>query len=235
MKTILCSVLCFLVFTLSANKVNSVWPVKGGGGENESSNKAIATFDVTSMRISKEGLVSWTSINEHGSLPYYIEQFVFDKWVAVAKIDGIGTPVPNSYSVPVVLNSGENVFRIKQKGYDKISRFSNSINYYSKKTAVNYKVTKKNLVVEFSDNTYYVIYNPYGLIVKQGYGNSVDISNYAKGYYCLVYDNKLGGFEKKKVIFKNTFCPIVINTPEFVKRYQKKRAARNPYSRFKVE
>ncbi len=204
-------------------------------GETETNTKIIATFEIKALKISKDGLLSWTASEEHGSLPYYVEQFVFDKWIVVNKIDGVGTPVPNSYSVPVVLNTGENIFRLRQKGYDKISRFSNSINYYSKKKSVNYEVIHKNQVISFSDDTYFVIYNPFGVIVKQGYGNSVDISSYSKGYYCLVYDNKLGGFEKKKVLFKDTCLPIVITTPNFVKRYMKRRAARNPYSRFKID
>ena len=127
------------------------------------------------------------------------------------KINGVGSPTPNSYSVPVILNSGENKFRVKQKGYDKMSKFSDAITYYSKKEAVTYAVTNKNQQLEFSSDTYFIVYNPYGAIVKQGYGNSLNISEYAKGYYCLVYDNKLGGFEKKKVLFKNSFCPIVVN------------------------
>jgi hypothetical protein len=155
--------------------------------------------------------VNWTSKNESGPLIYIVEQYIFDRWIAVGNIQGVGTPTSNSYSVPVVLNSGENKFRIKQRGYDKVSRFSNSISYYSKKDTITYKITKKNQVLEFSGDTYYIIYNPYGAVLKQGYGNSLDISKFAKGYYCMVYDNKVGGFQKKEVWFKNTFCPIVIH------------------------
>lgn len=183
-------------------------------GEKESDIKAekiLATFEIQTFKVSKDGMVSWTSKNESGSLPYIVEQFIFDKWITVAKINGVGSPTPNSYSVPVILNSGENKFRVKQKGYDKMSKFSDAITYYSKKEAVTYAVTNKNQQLEFSSDTYFIVYNPYGAIVKQGYGNSLNISEYAKGYYCLVYDNKLGGFEKKKVLFKNSFCPIVVN------------------------
>ncbi len=183
---------------------------KSGTTENKSNNIS-STFIINSIKVSKEGFVSWTAANEQGSLPYTVEQYIFDKWVKVAEISGVGTPTPNSYSVPVVLHSGENKFRVKQKGYDKMSRFSDIITYYSKKEAINYSILDKNQTLSFSGDTYYIIYDPYGVILKQGYGNSVDISNYKKGYYCLVYDNKLGGFVKKKVLFKNSFCPIVIN------------------------
>lgn len=211
MKKIFCT---FLLSSILGFTNNLIIAGNGEGNSTATENKTnnvVATFVINSIKVSKEGFVSWTAANEQGSLPYIIEQYIFDKWVKVAEISGIGTPTPNSYSVPVVLNSGENKFRIKQKGYDKMSRFSDIITYYSKKEAVNYSIINKNQTLSFSGDTYYIIYDPYGSILKQGYGNSVDISNYSKGYYCLIYDNKLGGFTKKKVLFKNSFCPIVIN------------------------
>lgn len=189
-----------------------------GGGNDAKGEKIIASFEIQSFKISKDGLVSWTSTNEHGSLPYIVEQFIFDKWIKVGEVNGVGTPSSNSYSVPVVLSSGENKFRVRQKGYDKMSRFSDAVIFYSKKEAVSYQITDRNQSLVFSGDTYFIIYNPYGAIVKQGYGSSLDISNYAKGYYCLVYDNRLGGFEKKKVWFKDSFCPIVVNPPRIFHR-----------------
>jgi hypothetical protein len=187
-----------------------------GGGNDKKAEMISSTFVIQSFKISKDEMVSWTSVNEHGSLPYIVEQFIFDKWVKVGQVDGIGSPTPNSYSVPVILSSGENKFRVRQKGYDKISRFSDAVTYYSKKEPVSYAVTDHNQSITFTADTYYIIYNPYGAITKQGYGNFVDISHYAKGYYCLIYDNKLGGFEKKKVLFKQSFCPVVINPPDWL-------------------
>jgi hypothetical protein len=214
-------VLLFLAFVIT-----NPFSVKGftrgngnglGAGNDVKEEKILATFEIQSFKISKDGMVSWTASNEQGSLPYLVEQFIFDKWVTVAKINGVGSPTPNSYSVPVILNSGENKFRVRQKGYDKMSKFSDAVTFYSKKEPVTYEVTNKNMLLEFSSDTYYIVYNPYGAIVKQGYGNAVNVSDYAKGYYCLVYDNKLGGFTKKKVLFKNSFCPIVVN-PNFFRR-----------------
>ena len=191
----------------------------GGNGDKNSNGKnanVLASFEIKAIGVSKDGLVNWTASNEQGSLPYMIEQYIFDKWVKVAQVDGIGTPTPNSYSVPVILHSGENKFRVGQKGYDNMSRFSDAISYYSKRNPITYTVKDKNRKVEFSNDTYFIIYNPYGAVIKQGYGSTIDVSNYAKGYYCLVYDNKLGGFQKKKVLFKNTFFPIVISPPDFL-------------------
>jgi hypothetical protein len=191
-------------------------PFPEGGGADEKSEKIIASFEIQSIKINKDGMISWTATNEHGSLPYMVEQYIFDQWVKIGEIKGVGTPTPNSYSLPVVLSSGENKFRVRQKGYDKMSRFSDAVTYYSKKAPVSYTVINKNNAISFTADTYFIIYNPYGVIVKQGYGNSVDISSYAKGYYSMIYDNRLGGFEKKKVLFKDSFCPIVIDPPAFL-------------------
>lgn len=188
----------------------------GNGKDDEvKSGKVVSSFVMETMFIKEDGFLCWTAKGEHGALPYIIEQFIFDKWVSVGQIDGVGTPTPNSYSVPVTLHSGENRFRIRQKGYDKISRFSDAISYYSPKQPVTYKIEDKNQTLVFSRDTYFIVYNPYGAIIKQTYGNSLNISDFPKGYYCLIYDNKLGGFEKKKVIFKNSFYPIVV-TPIYV-------------------
>ena len=169
-----------------------------GGSENTvKREKVISTYEILSFTISNDGLVNWTAKSENGSLPFYVEQYIY---------------------VPVSFHSGENKYRVRQKGYDKISRFSDAISYYSKKDAVMYMITNHNQTIEFSSDTYYIIYDPYGVIEKQGNGNSVDISDFTQGYYCLIYDNKLGGFQKKKVLFKNTFCPIEINTPRFLQK-----------------
>ena len=129
--------------------------VKNEGSANDiKSEKILATFEIQSFNVSKDGMVSWTSKNESGSLPYTVEQYIFDKWVPVGKVNGVGSPTPNSYSVPVILSSGENRFRVKQKGYDKMSKFSDAITFYSKKEAVSYAVKNKNQLLEFSSDTY---------------------------------------------------------------------------------
>jgi|SRR3954463_4224011 len=184
----------------------------GNGKDDEiKSGKIVSSFVMETMFVKEDGFVCWTANGEHGSLPYIVEQYIFDKWVSVGQVTGVGTPTPNSYSVPITLNSGENKFRVRQQGYDKISRFSDAVTYYSKKQPVTYSIKDKNQTLVFSTDTYFIVYNPYGAIIKQCYGNSLNISDFPKGYYCLIYDNKLGGFEKKKVIFKNSFYPIIVN------------------------
>ena len=150
------------------------------------------------------------AISEKGSLTYIVEQYLFDKWVRVGEVEGMGTSAANSYSFTGVLHHGENKFRIKQKGYDRVARYSDPVSFSSKKPEVSCKVINHNRTLKFSGETFYMIYSPYGDIVNQGYANTLDISSYSKGNYCLIYDNKLSGFQKRKVLFRNTFFPVVM-------------------------
>lgn len=191
----------------------SIIAAANNGGENaekESSKKITATFSIASMHVSKDGMLHWTSTSEDGSLTYIVEQYIFDRWVKVAAIEGVGTSNANSYSCPVVFHNGENKFRVRQRGADKISRYSNAVSHQFKTDEVNYQIVNHNQLIEFSAETYYMIYNPYGEIIDHGYATTINISDYEKGRYCLVYDNKLDIFDKKKVILKNTIVAMAL-------------------------
>jgi len=174
------------------------------------SNMASSMIETSSMHVSKDGMVNWTVGMESNPTPYMVEQYIFDRWVKIGEIKPLGGVTSNSYSYPAVFHSGENKFRIKQKNTDKTVRYSEEITYQSKKSQVCYQVSKDNKHVEFSRETFYIVYNPYGEVIAKGTAESVDISGFEKGNYCLIYDNQLGGFRKKNVILKNTFCPIVL-------------------------
>lgn len=180
--------------------------IGGSTGENKeiekSMEKAVSTFDLKSFDVNNEGLMSWTTLNEMGSLPFNVEQFIFDRWVVIERVKGLGSKNLNTYSAVVNLHSGENKFRIRQKGYDKHNRFSPVFTITSDKEPVFFEVKNRTRRIDFSNLTYYVIYNPYGEIVKKEYGYSVDISEFPAGNYCMVYDNRLGGFTKKKTLIK---------------------------------
>src|ERR1043165_4337337 len=90
--------LLFLV-SLKGFAGNGPYRDRSGSGTDLNSEKIIATFEIQSFKISKDGMVSWTAKNESGSLPYILEQYIFDKWVAVGKVTGVGSPTPNSYSL----------------------------------------------------------------------------------------------------------------------------------------
>lgn len=153
-----------------------------------------STYKVMSMNVTSEGRLSWTTTKEDGKLPFVIEQYRWNKWVAIGEVDGIGTPGQNSYSFQISPHSGENIVRVTQFDHTGKGRYSSQSKFRSKISPV----TKKPAIVKdkiefFVENkpveTRYEIYDAYGNIVKKGVGSLVNCTNLVKGVYYINYDN----------------------------------------------
>lgn len=154
------------------------------------------TFDIVSISINNDAVLSWTAKNEIGSLPFIIEQFKWNKWVFVGEINGEGTPSPHIYEFKVAAHSGENKFRVKQVGFSVAPRFSEPVIYNSLMERPSYQIEKNN--INFNSETSYEVYDYYGNVVKKGFGASCDITTLKKGKYYLCYDNAVTEIEKKR-------------------------------------
>lgn len=159
--------------------------------------KAKATFEIVSMNIDKSGLLSWTTKNEMGSLPFVIEQFRWNKWVPIGQVEGKGTMENNSYSFQTIAHSGENKFRVKQVGFGGIAKTSNSVSFVSTLTQPTFTLAKDSKNIQFSNETLYEVFDQYGNVIKRGFGNVLDIANLSRGDYYLCYDNVMTDFKKK--------------------------------------
>lgn len=161
---------------------------------------AKSTFTVESINVTKAGVLTWISTGEVGSLPYYVEQFKWNKWVKITTVNGIGSPGIHNYSANVHFTSGINKFRVKQIDHSKKPRYSEIVTYKNIAPAVTFKPgngNKTSKEIQFSQSTEYEIYDYYGQLKKKGYGSSVDVSSYDNGTYFINYDNKTESFEKK--------------------------------------
>ncbi|MBN2663191.1 MAG: T9SS type A sorting domain-containing protein [Bacteroidales bacterium] len=159
-----------------------------------------STFNIESITLNKTGKLNWITSGEVGSLPFYVEQFKWNKWVRIATINGVGTPGINNYSTAVKFVTGTNKFRVKQVDYTNSARYSNVVEYRNLATEITFKPgngLKTSNSIKFSAPTDYEIYNYYGQLIKKGYGSEVDVSSYSSGTYFLNYDNKTETFEKK--------------------------------------
>lgn len=158
--------------------------------------KPIPTFEVTAMKMSNDGLITWTAKNEGGSLPYIIEQFRWNKWVNVGEVQGVGTPGEHNYKFQVTaLHSGENKFRLKQVGYQ--AKYSAEVKIVSSTPRCIFSMSKGSKQIDFTCGTLYEVYDYYGTVVKKGYGTRVDIANLQKGGYYVCFDNSIGELKKK--------------------------------------
>ena len=159
--------------------------------------KPRATFEVVNIAISKDGLISWSTKNEMGSLPFIIEQYRWNKWIPIGEIQGAGKMNNNNYSFQTIAHSGENKFRIKQIGYGDVSKVSTTVSFISTIVQPTFTLNKSANDIQFSTETMYEVFDAYGNIIKRGYGNDLKINNLENGSYYLCYDNIMTDFKKK--------------------------------------
>ena len=159
--------------------------------------KPKSTFEIVSMKVSKDGNFDWTSKGETGKLTYIVEQFRWNKWIKVGEVDGNGNAAESNYKFKVTPHSGENKFRVKQVDYSGKPRYSSASRHLSTLSEITFSPKKAKTEVMFTDQTLFEVYDSYGNIVKKGFGNKVNISNLKKGIYYLNYDNKTDTFVKK--------------------------------------
>lgn len=154
--------------------------------------KTPAKFESVSV---KDGVLTFTTSGETGSIPFLVEQYRWNKWVKVGEVRGKGKNKPNTYEVKVRTHSGSNKFRVRQTDNKKISVYSKEAVAIIATPAITYKTTPNNIA--FSAETMYEVYDQYGGIVFKGVGASINISSLPKGKYYLNYDNSQAEFQKK--------------------------------------
>lgn len=161
--------------------------------------KPRSTFKVVpgSMKVDKEGNLSWTTTGESSKMLYVVEQFKWNKWVKCGEVMGKGTVQENDYSIKVNPHSGENKFRVKQTDFSDKPNSSEAVKYRAVIPEVTFDKTKIDKQIVFSSATAFEVYDSFGNIVKKGVDAKVDISALKKGTYYINYDNKVDSFVKR--------------------------------------
>jgi hypothetical protein len=160
-----------------------------------------STFEIAEISVSPTGKLSWTSINENGKLPFFIEQFRWNKWVQVGEIRGKGTVAANKYEFQTVPHSGQNILRVVQIDHSGNKRKSEETKFTSNQKVISKgsTIVKSNIVFTEENQpstTRFEIFDVYGNIIKKGTGSTVDCTNLLKGAYYINYDNKTEKFFK---------------------------------------
>ncbi|MBI1836989.1 MAG: hypothetical protein HYR91_06960 [Flavobacteriia bacterium] len=160
-----------------------------------------STFKISSIEVNQSGLLIWKTTEEHGKLPFIIEQFRWNKWVVVGEVHGKGTPSLNTYEFQVSPHSGENMIRVIQIDHSGTKKTSSNVKFVSTLPAVTKSPVKVKNEINFSSNgkpveTRYEIHDAYGSIVKKGVGTSVNCENLVNGLYYISYDNITESFIK---------------------------------------
>lgn len=155
------------------------------------------TFDCLRIECNSQGQLLWETSGEMGKLMYVVQQFKWNKWVNVGEVMGNGTSGKNVYRFQVSLTSGQNRFRVAQKSYEGEWRKSQAAEVSSTVPPVTFRYDRKTKLISFSADTNYELYNPYGQIVKRGYGSSLDLTTLQKSEYYISYDNRTDKFIRK--------------------------------------
>lgn len=153
-----------------------------------------STFKVNSIVISDEGSLNWSTSGEQGKLPFVIEQYRWNKWVAIGEVEGKGSGNSNKYQFKVTPHSGENTIRVVQSDHSGTKRPSQEVKFMSSTPTVTKTPIKVKNEIKFSADgkpveTRYEIYDAYGNIVKKGVGSKVSCSNLLRGVYYINFDN----------------------------------------------
>lgn len=156
-----------------------------------------STYELTTINLAADGLLTWNAIKETASLPYSVEQFKWNKWSKVGEVQGKGIPEECAYSFQATLTSGVNLFRIQQLDH-KGAHFSQELRVSSNTPDVQLKSTRISKTIEFTQATQYEVYSEFGERVAIGTGQTVDSSKYPKGNYYINFDNKTGVQVEKK-------------------------------------
>lgn len=157
-----------------------------------------STYEIETISVSDNGILKWTTIGESGELPFYVEQFKWNKWVKAGEVMGAGTPDANEYEFQLEPHSGMNSVRVRQTDYRGESRTSPIVEFKGPDTPVSFAEEKTRDVVTFSGKTSYEIFDQYGNLVKKGYGKTIDVEDLEKGEYYLNYDRSFGETFKKR-------------------------------------
>lgn len=156
-----------------------------------------SSFEVESIALSPDGNLTWTARNESGPLPYYIEQFKWNKWVKSGEVMGKGKATGNSYSFNLNLHHGENVVRVRQKDGEG-DRVSDAAKVESNAAEISILQEKVSSKIEFSAKTQYEVFSEYGELVATGTGTEVDVSDFPKGTYYVNFGKQFGQTVQKK-------------------------------------
>lgn len=159
--------------------------------------KPKSTYELLDIRIDqRNSVLTWTTRNETGKLPFTVQQYRWNKWTNVKRVMGNGTPEKHTYSAKVHTHSGKNRFRVKQTDYTKRPNYSRELSFMSLKKTVTFNYKKFRGKINFSAATKYEIFDAYGRKIMAGYGDKIDVSDIDKGTYYINYDNSTESFEK---------------------------------------
>jgi len=159
--------------------------------------QAISAFKIEKAFVDKQQYLRWQCSGEIGSLPFYIQQYRWNKWITIGQLRGVGTSGINHYKIKIQVHSGDNIYRIHQIDNSEKPRYSEKIHYKSKIKPVYLVSNKVTEELKFTAPTQFEIFDLYGNIIFDGFSDQVRLDDLLRGKYYVNFDNTIGEFTKE--------------------------------------
>lgn len=140
-------------------------------------------FQLVDFEAASSGEVSWTTIDEHGRMPFVLQQFKWGKWVDVVRLDGRGGPKEQTYSTIVQPVRGENLLRLTHLAPDGTLAVKGEARFEGDVPELSMEYDQKRQVLSFSGSTQYELVDEFGTVVLRGVGSEATLRYLARGEY----------------------------------------------------
>jgi len=154
-------------------------------------------FELLDFEVSSTGDVMWTSSEERGRMPFVLQQFKWDKWVDVVRVDGRGGPGERQYSAVMVPIPGENILRLTHLAPDGTLQVKGEARFSAEVPSVEFNYIQKQQKIEFSKRTQFEIVDAFGTVVLRGNGEQAVLRYLARGEYFVNFGARSETFKKR--------------------------------------
>ncbi len=146
----------------------------------------IPGFQLVSFEASPSGEVSWVTADEHGRMPFVLQQFKWGKWVDVVRLDGRGGPQEQTYSTVIQPTQGENLLRLTHLAPDGTLEVKGEARFDGDVPEVTMSYSARSQVVTFSKSTQYELVDEFGTVVLRGVGTQATLRYLSRGDYSSI-------------------------------------------------
>ena len=153
------------------------------------------TFSFRNVRINEDYL-SWETGGETGNHEFYIEKRKGGNWLILDSCGSYGV-ANHSYSMLVVLDSGQNQYRLKYPCVDGRVFYSEVVSYPLDKNPITFTPQSVSKKITLSRVASYEVLDPKGNLLASGKNKEINLKALNPGLYYLVIENRKEQFIKK--------------------------------------
>ena len=159
--------------------------------------KSEHNFKFTSFHID-HNKIQWSTKGEGIGGKFVVQQFVYNNWIIISELKGIGTPIDHNYDIAEPHHSGVNRYRVKYISKKGQVFYSPVKDHESVKEPVTFEPKKNATTTLFlSRPADYEILSKDGKSIRKGSGKEVPLRGIESGEYFLNIDNKTEKFTIK--------------------------------------